>query len=231
MNKNPQESAPTNEQFNTVQNINDALEMAHKSARQGKVLASHVIKMAEAGITEDRAKLGNFPKSYPYFDVDTESVTMATNAELKSEGKDTIVDVWDSSIGTGLGASRMLDPVYRLSVTAKKIDGVEQPVSDDYLRKTNPDEWRKKHYKPVKKQHCSDRLIKTAAQSAVFISLKDKDLVAYKVRDSSSRPLSIISFTKPWKLTSTQPTSVTDNQSVYYNLQLTFIHAYAIINV
>jgi len=103
--------------------IKDKIEaegLAYKSEAQGQFLAGHVLGMLENGKTEDRAKVGRFTKRYPY-DMDQETVTLATNASLKEREADIKVDVYNSAYD---GVEN------RVAVT--KIDGEDVPTSELY---------------------------------------------------------------------------------------------------
>jgi len=119
----PQEKAETFGIVRLQQEIKDAESSAYRSEAQGQVLASHVIdKLIAKGKTEDRAKVGKFPNRYPY-DIDQESVTLATNAALKERGVDAKVDVYDATVGS-------YDTDIR-QVALTQVNG--QPIEPSYL--------------------------------------------------------------------------------------------------
>lgn len=131
MNKNPQESIESttvHEQFESAKIARDyevALDEAHRSASQGKFLASHVLGILQGGYTEGRAKMGDFPHRYPKTynnKLDVNSVVLATNAQLKADKQDVVVGVYNTSY----------DGPEKLNVVVESIDGIEQPTSSNY---------------------------------------------------------------------------------------------------
>lgn len=117
---------------------------ANKIASQGRKVARQAIKMVGNGESEDRAKLSVLPNAISHRSVDESVVTMAANAELKSQGQAVSVDVYEH---TPVFTDEWGHPLphmrsRKLNVAVKSVDGVESPKSDDYLANSDPKAWR-----------------------------------------------------------------------------------------
>lgn len=106
----------------------EAEKLAYKSEAQGQYLADHVLGMLEDGKTEDRAKVGRFPRRYPDH-MDNKTVTLATNAALKERDADVKVGIYNAAIGDYDGISN--------TVVVTHIDGEKIPTSKLYDMRKN----------------------------------------------------------------------------------------------